>query len=68
MAIRQDVLIFWKPVNFIAEMQGVMRQSNLYEKEVCHFHEFHIPCVLVGLPCAVKYKKNCRIKKGARTL
>ena len=21
-AIRQDVLIFWKPVNFIAEMQG----------------------------------------------
>ena len=22
MAIRQDVLIFWKPVNFIAEMQG----------------------------------------------
>ena len=21
-AVRQDVLIFWKPVNFIAEMQG----------------------------------------------
>ena len=38
LAIRQDVLIFWKPVNFIAETQG------------CHA----LKQVLVGLSRAVK--------------
>ena len=30
-----------------------MDLSNLYEKEVRHFHEFHTPGVLVGLSFAV---------------
>ena len=41
----------------MAIRQGVL---NLYEKEVCNFHEFHTPDVLAGLSCVVE-KKNCKI-------
>ena len=58
MAIRQEALIFWKPVNFIAEMQGCHALKQFVsEKEVCNFHEVHTPGVLVGLSFAVNKKK-----------
>ena len=43
----------WPPGRMYSyfEMQGC---HALYEKEVCHFHEFHAPGVLVGLSFAVK--------------
>ena len=66
MAVRQDVLIFWKPGNFMAEMQGRHALKHLCEKEVCHFHEFHTPGVLVGLSFSVNLKKNCRINFQCR--
>ena len=56
MTVRQDVLIFWKPGNFMAELQGCHALKQCVRKEVCHFHEFHTPGVLVGLSCAVKKK------------
>ena len=52
--MRQNVLIFWNPVNVIAEMQGCHALKQFVRKGVCHFHEFHIPGVLVGLSFAVK--------------
>ena len=55
MAIRQDVLIFWKPGNFMAEMQGRHALKQSVEKnDVLNFHEFHTADVLVCLSCAVK--------------
>ena len=53
MAVRQDVLIFGKPGNFMAEMHGHYALKQLWEKEVCHFHEFYTPGVLVGLSFSV---------------
>ena len=50
MAVRQDVLIFGKPENFMAGNAGASCFEAIYaKKEVCHFHEFHTPGVLVGL-------------------
>ena len=37
MAVRQDVLIFWKLGNFMAEMQGHHALKQFVRKEVCHF-------------------------------
>ena len=56
MAFRQDVLIFWKPGNFMAEMQGCHALKQFVRKGVSHFHEFHTPGVLVGLSFAVNLK------------
>ena len=53
MAIRQDALIFWKPVNFMAKMQVYHALKQFVRKEACNFHEFHRPGVLVGLSFAV---------------
>ena len=36
------------------------------EKEVCNFHEFYTPGVLVGLSFSVNLKKNCRINFQCR--
>ena len=64
MAIKQDVLIFWKPVNFIAEMQGCHALKQYVQKEVCNFQEFHTPGVLVGMSFVVK--TNYRINSQCR--
>ena len=53
MAVRQDVLIYGKPGNLMAEMHGHHALKQFVRKEVCHFHEFYTPGVLLGLSFSV---------------
>ena len=55
MAVRQDVLIFWKR-EFHGRNAGVSRVEAFCAKRKCHFYEFHTAGVLVGQSCAVKVK------------
>ena len=41
----------------MAEMQGCHALKQFVRKEVCRFHEFHTPGVLVGLSFAVNKKQ-----------
>ena len=57
MAVRQDVLIFWKPGNFMAEMQGCHALKQFVRKGGISFSRIsHTWCLSGSVMC-------CEIKK-----
>ena len=65
MAIGQDVLISWKPVNFIAEMQGCHALKQFVRKGGLSFSRIsHTRCLSGSVICCEKNNFNV----GARTL
>ena len=57
MAVRQDVLIFWKPGNFMAEMQGHHALKQLVRKGGMSFSRIvHTRCLSGSVIC-------CKLKK-----
>ena len=66
MAIRQDVLIFWKSVNFIAEMQGCHALKQFVRKGGMSFPRIsHTRCLSGSIICC-EIKQNCRINFQCR--
>ena len=55
MAIRQDVLIFWKPGNFMAEMQGGHALTQFVPKGGISFSRIsHTRCLSGSVMCCEK--------------
>ena len=61
MAIRQGVLIFWKPGNVMAEMQGCHALKQFVRKGGVIFTNFTNTRCLSGSVTCCELKKNCRI-------
>ena len=52
MAVRQDVLIFWKPGNFMAEMQGRDALKQFVRKGCMSFSRIlHTRCLNGSVVC-----------------
>ena len=58
MAIRQDVLMFWKPGNFMGEMQGGQALKQCVGKEGIQFSRIsHSRCLCGSVMCCRNVKK-----------
>ena len=66
MAIRQDALIFWKSVNFIAEMQGCHALKQCVRKGGMSFSRISHTRCLSGYVVCCKIKNNCKINLQCR--
>ena len=65
MAIRQDVHIFWKPGNFMAEMQGCHALKQFVRKGGMSFSRISHTCLSGSVMC-YEIKKYCRINFQCR--
>ena len=65
-AIRQGILIFWKPGNFMAQMQGCHALKQFVRKGGMSFSRIsHTRCLSGSVICC-EVKKNCRINFQCR--
>ena len=68
MAIRQDVLIFWNPGNFMAEMQSSHALKQFVRKGGMSFSRIsHTRCLSGSVMCC-EIKKNCRINSQCKNV
>ena len=66
MAIRQDVLIFWKPGDFMAEMQGCHALKQFVRKGGISFSRIsHTRCLSGSVMCCESLT-SCRINVQCR--